>query len=177
MPSNIESDITGGLAHASVDKGQICFLDRTILKRPAQPRMSPIVFSHNEKAGGPFVDPVDDPGPGFAARAGQAMELEHQAVNESALARSRARMDNQAGRFLDDSQIVIFVDNFEGDILGLQTGPAGRFEIDFNDLVAAQPVPRLLLPVSNTDRPRPVECLNVRAGELDKVAGKEYIQP
>jgi len=86
-------------------------------------------------------------------------------------------MNHQARGLFDDNQIIVFVDDLEGDVLRLEAGAARQLQIHFNNLVATQPVARLFLAVPDTDRPCPVQCLNMRSSALDKVAGQEYIQP
>jgi hypothetical protein len=177
MPSDVESDFAGGRPHSPVDKGKIRLFDRTIVKRAAQLRMSPIVFCNDQKTRGPFVDPVNNSRTRFAAGAGQVPKLEYQAVNQGPPTVPRSGMDHQTCRFFNHRQIIVFVDDTEGNILRLQPWPSRRLQSYFNNLIAAQAVPGLFLPIPDTDRSCPVQCLNMRSSELDKVAGEEYIQP
>ena len=121
MPSDVERNFAGRLAHPAVHKREVCLFDTAILKRLAQPRVSPVVFRDNQKPGRPFVDPVDNPRPACPPGSGQILKLKQQAMDQRVRSSSCTGMHHETGRLFDDSQVVVFVNDLEWNILGLQS--------------------------------------------------------
>jgi hypothetical protein len=107
MPSNVQRDVARRLRHLSMHEGEITFFHRPFLKGPAQTHMGIVVLCHNQEAGGPFVDPMNDSGPGLSSRAGQVLEAKQQRVNDGFNARSCTRMNRETRRLLNHGEIVI----------------------------------------------------------------------
>ena len=120
MASDVERNLAGCLAQPAVDQREVCLFDHSILKRLAQPRMSPVVLCDDQKPGSPFVDPVDNPRPAFPSGPGQILKLEQQAVDQRVSLRTCTRMHHETGRLFDNSQVIVFVNDLEWNILGLQ---------------------------------------------------------
>ena len=55
------------------------------------------------------------------------------------LARAGARVDDEAGRLVDDQQVGVLVDDRERDVLGLRLGAGRRGHVDGHRLRRAQP--------------------------------------
>src|SRR5690606_20773989 len=67
-----------------------------------------------EQAGGALVEAVDDPGPVGLADAGDLRVAGEQAVDQRPLVPPGTRVDDDAGRLVDDDQVVVLVDDGHG---------------------------------------------------------------
>ena len=96
----------------------------------------------DEQAGGVAVEPVDDPRPVLVA-AGHVVS--EQAVHERPALVARPGMNDDAGRLVDDEQVLVLPDDVEIHLLGLERAGLGG-ELDDDLLPALEPValrPRL----------------------------------
>ena len=90
----------------------------------------------DEEAGRVAVEPVDDAGPVPVSARGVVSE---QAVHQRAPLVPRAGMDDDAGRLVDDEEMLVFPDHVEVHLLGLERAGFGR-EHDHDLLPALEPV-------------------------------------
>jgi hypothetical protein len=80
------------------------------------------------------VEPVNDPGPHFAADPAQILHVMEQRVDERAGAVAGGRVHDHSRRLVEDDEVFIFVDETERQRLGLGSrGGRGR-HVDFIDL-------------------------------------------
>jgi hypothetical protein len=68
-----------------------------------------------------LVETMDDAGAKVAADVGEVVEVVEQGVDESAtvasvVGRSGARVDHHAGRLVDDGQVLVLMENVEGNV-------------------------------------------------------------
>ena len=96
-----------------------------------------IVLGDHHQPGGILVQPVDDAGPLDAADPGQAgAAMRDQRVHQGPGFVPGGGMHHEAGRLVEDDDIVVLVDDVERDRLGLRLG-RGRFGHVDCDRVAA----------------------------------------
>ena len=83
-----------------------------------QPRMNRIRLGRHQQAGGVLVQPVHDPRPLDAADPGQAAAaMVQQGIDQRAPLVARRGVHHHSGRFVDDNQMLILMDDIERDIL------------------------------------------------------------
>ena len=76
--------------------------------------MGQVIFGHGQKAGGVFVNAVDDTRAQDAVDAGQALPLGvEQAVDQCIVGVSGGGMHHQPLGLVDDQQIVVLVDDIQ----------------------------------------------------------------
>ena len=73
--------------------------------------MRAIVFRHHHGAAGVLIEAMDNAGPLLAADAGQICAVMEQRIHQGVRLVARAGMDDEAGRLIDDEQVVIFKKN------------------------------------------------------------------
>src|SRR5262245_9900596 len=116
---------------ASPDDGKVGALEAAV---PAmggellrQALMGRIGLRHHEQARRVLVEAMDDARPSYPANARQALTaMGHEGVDESAGLMAGRRMDDKAGRFVDDDEGVVLIDDVECDGLGGGRGRDGR---------------------------------------------------
>ncbi len=95
--------------------------------------MNFIVSRDEERAGGFTVETMNDSRAEFAADGGEfavRAEFVEQGVDHGAGFHSRARMDDHARGLVDDDQIVIGIENIEGNGFGLRVHGCRRGNFD-----------------------------------------------
>jgi len=87
--------------------------------------VSAVVFGDEDETAGLFVEAMDDSGPEVAADVGEFVEVKQQRVDEGAavagvlFARcsvARTGVDHHAGGLVDDGEMFVFVEDFEGNV-------------------------------------------------------------
>ncbi len=123
----------------SEDQSLIHLFHRMILELSRQSVMDPIVFRDDHHSGRTLVQTVDDPGAegrirrfiffhirfcgdiAFLTLCRKA-EMMQECVDKGPLKMSWSRMDYHAGGFVDHGQIVVFVEDVEGNVFGRRLG-------------------------------------------------------
>ncbi len=73
-----------------------------------------VVLGDDDEAARVLVEPVDDPRPPHAADAGQAgTAMGDEGVDEGPAGMARCRVDDEAGGFVDDDEIVVLIGDDE----------------------------------------------------------------
>ena len=125
-----------------MEEGEVGLGDLALGEHLAEFAVSAVVFGDEDEAAGLFVEAVDDAGAEVAADVGEFVEVEEESVDEGAavagvwLARCGvpcSGVDHHAGGFVDDGEVFVFVEDFEGDVLGdgvERRGLGGAFDLD-----------------------------------------------
>lgn len=95
--------------------------------------MCRVVLGDNDAAGRSLIEAMNDAGPFHTTDAGKtAATVMQERVNERVLEVACCRVDNHAGRFVDDDEVVVFVEDFEGDCfrLGFEGTRGGNLDGD-----------------------------------------------
>ena len=99
-----------------------------------------VVLGHHEQARGAPVEAVHDARAQHAAHSGEVLHVVEQGVDEGPLGVPGAGMDHEAGRLVDDEQVVVLVDDAQA---GCPRAPArrrrGAGTSSVHRLAAAQP--------------------------------------
>ncbi len=82
-------------------------------------------LGHDQKPARVLVETVDDAGPRDAADAGEARAaMGDERIDEGLVGVAGARMDDEAGRLVDDDERVVLIDDVERDRLALRAARA-----------------------------------------------------
>ena len=93
-----------------------------------------IVFGHDEASTRIFIEPVDDAWPCFASDSGQGGAMVKQSVNERVFGVAGSRMNNKAGRLVQDDEVIVFEQDVERDVFRPESNrPRGRL-IQFDQI-------------------------------------------
>jgi len=124
-----------GLAQFPGDKREINFFHAA---RPKLDRQSPvrlIVFRDDEAAARFLVETVHDAWPFFAADPGKGGAMMEQCIDQRVFPMTRARMNHETGRFINDNEIVVLEKNLQRNRLWLIVDLFQRW-LDQVDMVA-----------------------------------------
>ncbi len=106
--------------------------------------MGAVVFGDEDDAAGLLVEAVDDAGAEVAADAGELVEVVEEGVDEGAVVAgvvggAGAGVDHHAGGLVDDGEVLVFVEDVEGDVLGEGVeGRRVRSAFDLDGLAAVE---------------------------------------
>ena len=100
--------------------------------------MGAVVFGDEDEAAGVFVEAMDDAGAEIAADVGEFGEVEEERVDEGAaiagvVGGASSGVNHHAGGLVDDGEVLVFVEDVEGDVLGdgvKGCGLGGAFDLD-----------------------------------------------
>jgi hypothetical protein len=86
---------------------------------------------------------VHDPGPQLAADPREPAGVVEQRVDQRAVGVAGRRVDDQAGRLVDDDEVLVLEEDRQRDVLGDRAGRRGRRDRDLDDVAEAELGPRL----------------------------------
>ena len=111
----------------ALDEGDIGFLDAAFAKRLREEAVGEIVFRDEENARGFLVNAMNDAGAEGVATLRKGLAAAEQGVDEGPVGVPCPGVDGHAGGFVDGEEVVVFVENFEGDFFGfgLERGTLG----------------------------------------------------
>ena len=121
IPRHGELDASRILFQVSMEQSEIDLADLAFAELLRQAEMRGIGFGDKQHARSAFVEAMNDSRAKRTANVGKvrdATEAVNQGRSESAGVPARAGMNNHSGGFSDDGDVVIFVENFQGDGLG-----------------------------------------------------------
>jgi hypothetical protein len=128
-----------------MEESDVGFGDLALGEHFAQLAVGAVVFGDEDEAAGVLVEAVDDAGAEVAAYVGEFVEVEEEDVDEGAMAAgvgfaggcewggAGSGVDHHAGGFVDDGEVLVFVEDFEGDVFGDGVewgGLRGAFDLD-----------------------------------------------
>lgn len=84
---------------------------------------SGVIFGGDEATGGVFVEAMNDAGAGRVGFVGElSLAVVEEGIDEGAIGVAGGGMDDHAGGFVDDDEVWVFEEDFEGDVLGEDFG-------------------------------------------------------
>ena len=119
MSSDFFFDQAGLFPQFSGDERKVNLFDRAFCKLLRQIPMRFVVFGNNKTAARFFVEAVNDSGPFFPTDSGKGRAMAEQCVDQGMLLMTRARMNDEPSRFIDDDEIAIFEENLQRNRLWL----------------------------------------------------------
>jgi hypothetical protein len=129
----------------AVEEGDVGFRDLALGEHLAQLAVCAVVFGDEDEATGLLVEAMDNAGAEIAAYVGEFVEVEEEGVDEGALVAgvgfaggcgwcgAGSGVDHHAGGLVDDGEVLVFVEDFEGDVFGggvERSGLRGAFDLD-----------------------------------------------
>ena len=130
--------------------------------------MSPVGLGNHQEPGSILINPVNDAGPQLAVDRRQGGVV-HQGVNQRVVGVAGGRVHHHPLGLIDDEDVIVFVNNVEGDVFRLQVNFDRRFRFNHH------PIPRLELVLGfdglavNGHGAIIDPALELGAGELEKV--------
>jgi hypothetical protein len=103
-------------------EGQVFLLHGPGRELAGQGAMGFIVLGHHEEARRAAIETVDDPGPEDAADARQVAQAVEQRVDQRSGRRPGPGVHDEAGRLVDDHEVLVLVHDPQRDVLGLWEG-------------------------------------------------------
>ena len=108
-----------GLDDAPHERDVFLF-DLAVVELPRELGVRAVVLGDHHQARRAAIEAMHDARPQLAADAAEVVHLVQQRVDERALRVARGGMDDHAGRFVDDDQIRILIDDVEVEVFGLR---------------------------------------------------------
>ena len=106
------------VARPSPDDGKIGFLHLTVGERLGERRMDLIVLGYDNATAGLLVQAMDNTWTMLLGTRREGGSVIQEGVDESAIFMASTYMHDHAGRLIDHEEILILVQDFQGDILG-----------------------------------------------------------
>lgn len=101
-----------GVTESAVDDGEVVFFDSAGSELGSEEGMGVVVPSDEEKAGGVGIETMDDAGTIGAGPGGEGLRAVagEEELGEGAAKMARGRVDDEAGRFVEDDEVVVLVE-------------------------------------------------------------------
>ena len=121
-----------------MEEGEVGLGDLAAGEHLAELAVGAVVFGDEDEAAGELVEAMDDAGAEVAADVGELGEVEEERVDEGAavagvVGGAGAGVDHHAGGLVDDGEVLVFVEDVEGDVFGdgvERRGLRGAFDLD-----------------------------------------------
>jgi len=108
------------------DQRLVAALECPCFQLPGEVLVGGVVLGHHHQPAGVLVESMHNAGPGNAADARQAVPaMGQQGIDQRSVHMPRRRMHYQALLFVDDDQVLIFINDVDGQRLGLGNGGPG----------------------------------------------------
>jgi len=104
--------------------------------------MRDIIFRYYETPACFLVETVNDTGPFFSPDPCQRGAIAEQRVDQSMFALTRARMNGEASRFVDNDDVIVFEDYLKWNRLRLEIDFLHRRLAEINFVAASDDLPR-----------------------------------
>ena len=128
-----------GFPGKAVTYGQIGLVDLPVSKRDGETEVGPIRFRHHQQPGGVLVEPVDDPGTFDTPDAGKVLAVVEEGVDEGACGVAGRGMDNEAGGFIHQQDVIVLEYDVERNVLRLRVEDFERWFVDRDPIAAVDP--------------------------------------
>lgn len=141
MSGDGRADVARVVRDQAAHEGQINFLNGAGGELRRERGMCRVVFGDDEATAGFLVKPMDNAGSRHAADAAEfASAMMQQRIDQGVIFVACRRMHDESGRFVQDKQRRVFVENIEGDVLGLRGGGFGFGKFKANHFAGARGV-------------------------------------
>ena len=160
----------------AVDEGLVGLFHLVALELSGQPPVGRIGFRHHEKAGGPLVETVDDPGAQDAADPREVAAMVEEGVDQRPARMAGRRMDDHPRRLVDDQQRGVLVEDRQGDRLGQDPGGSRLRDADGDGIRRLHLPAGLGRAVIHQNPPLRNGPLDLGAGEARLFTGEKEIE-
>ena len=138
--------------------------------------MSGLGLGDEQETRSVFVEAVNDAESGRVTDVRKRWKIIEKSVGESTCLVARGGVGGQASGFIDGEQVVVFVDDAEGE--GLGRGGGGRLggKVELKPVCLFQPVTRFGCLTVDPDPALVNQLLDGRAGEVGAEGGEVFVQ-
>ena len=119
---------------------------------------------------------MDDAGPQDAAHARQIAAVREESIDECVAPMAGRGMDGQAGRLVDDQQVLVLVDDAQGDRFRLDVERLRRRNSHVDGIAGAQEIRRLGAASIDGREPLVDQAPGMGAREIGAVPGNERVE-
>ena len=130
--------------------------------------MRDIIFGHYETAACFLVETVNDTGPLLSADSGQRRAVAEQSVDQSMFTLTRARVNGEAGGFVDNDDVIVFEEDVECNRLRPHMDLLDRGLAEINFVAASNDLPRSSDLFVEPNEPAADQLLQARPGIFRK---------
>lgn len=163
--------------HDAPDERDVLLFDLPIVELPCELLVGAIVLGDDHDARCSPIEPVHDARPELAADAAQILHVVKQRIHQRAGRVTRCRMNDHPGRFVDDDEVGILIQDVEGKGFGDRPRRIGRRNVDRDD-VAGSYMRVGLAGLARDEHPALLDQpLDLRARLVGKEASEEAIEP
>jgi hypothetical protein len=166
-----------GVPGGSPDDGKIGFLDLTIGELRGEGGMGLVVLGDNDASAGLLIKTMNDAGAMFTGTTGEGSDMVKESVDEGSLLVARADMDDHPGRFVDNEEICVLVEDLERDLLrSCTSGCLRRFLLNEKKIPFLNFVVIAHRHAPEGDPARFDERLDLGSGEVWKMTDQDHVK-
>jgi len=140
-------DLSGKLIEGAFNQRKVSFFDGAGAERLGQFCVRKVVLGDDDETGGFFVEAVDNAGTKaifeFGAALRERLSAAEERVDQRAMRIPCPGMDAHAGGFVDDEQVIVFVEDIERNGFGFRAKRRALACLDKDPLITSQFVRRL----------------------------------
>lgn len=159
-----------------LNKREIGLLDRAGLERFGEFGVGEIVFGDHDGSGGVFVEPMDDARAEGVAALRERLAAAEKGVDERAARIPCPGVDGHASRLVNNDEVVVFVEDVEGDRFGFGFERSTRLRPDSDPVASFEFLTGLGRPAIDQDKAGIDEFLDAGAGEFGGMGSDETIK-
>ena len=169
-------DARRGISHLADHDRPVSPGDDPPLQLAGQLAMRLVISRHDHQARGIAVQPVHDAGPLRAADRRPARAATQQSVDQRAGGMTRPRVHDEAGRFVDDDQVVVLVEDREIHRFGLKPGWNRGRQLPVEAIAGSQPATGPRRPIVEADVPLRDQALDLASTLSGEQAGEVLVE-
>ena len=170
-------DNTRRCLYLAVDQGKVSLFHLALLKLAAEAFVGHVGFCYEHGPGGVLVQPVDDTRPKLPPNARQIPAMMEKGVYQGSGAVARAGVYDEAGGFVQDDDMAVFVQDRQRDRFRRAIDGLWRWGFSPDNVTAFDHVSGLLRQTIDCDVPCPNQSAGVGAGEGGKAPCYHHVQP
>jgi hypothetical protein len=176
VAGNREIDAAVCLFEGALDEGDVGLFDLTLAKGFTEFGVGEIGFGDEDDAGSVFIEAMDDAGAEGVAALGEGLAAAEERVDQSAAGIASAGVDGHAGGLVDGDEVVIFVEDFEGDGFGLGARSGAGLRLEGDALAASEFLGGFRTAAVDENKASINQFLDAGAAEVGALRGDEAVQ-
>ena len=177
MSAQSDVDDIGVEVHGAVHNGKISFFGVAMFELMGQTPMGGIGFGHDDDAGGVAVQAMNDTGTEGVIDMGERITVIDKTIDKGAAGIAARRVNDKIRLFVDDQNLIVLVENIEGDRLGRDFGDGRWREDHVNAVAGVELITGFGGAAINSDGLFLDESLNGGAGEVRKAMLEVFVDP
>lgn len=169
-------DDVGVELQLTFDDGDVGFLDGAAFELHGEAPMCFVGFGDEHDAGGVLVEPVNDTGSEGVAAAAEVVGVVGEGIGERTGLRTVSGVADDIGGFVDREHVLVFVNDFEGDVFRDDFPRFGRRDGEFDEVAVAHFVAALCRERVDGDGAFADEALDGGAGQAGEAAVEIFVE-